>query len=369
MTIEDSTAAPSPASDPSATAAPAPADTPAPSSSPADTGSQAPAATPTPGDKTASPPDAPVDDRAALLAAVRKVVEVAPENPPQGEGTPTVPEPSNPATTPSTPPAADPLDADPTEAELAGLVPKTRQRIERLLTERNTARREIESLKPAVAKWTQMEGYLRRNDLAAEDVNLLLGIGAALRRGDFKAFREGVAPYIALADQALGNALPPDLEAKVETGEMSRDAARELSVARIANARLQGQARANTEAAAARAAQEAQARVSQEIGTAVTTWEADARGRDPDYALKAPVVLRISQAMLAQEGRPKTAAAAVDMAKRAYDEASRVFAAAKPAPVATPRQPVAARAVTGARPEPKTLMEAARLGLERSRAQ
>jgi hypothetical protein len=104
------------------------------------------------------------------------------------------------------------------------------------------------------------------------------------------------------------------------------------------------------------------------VASAVTTWEAELRGRDPDYDRKAPYVLRFSQALIAEHGRPRTAEAGIAMAKQAYEEANRMFASVKPAPVPTAPQPSGARSVNGARAEPKTLMEAAMLGLERARA-
>ena len=355
----DSDAAPSPADTADAT----PSGT-APADAPVIADTQAPA--PSSGESTASPPDAPVDDRAGLLAVIRDVV--AKPKSPEGEGKPAAPELASSDPAPNTTPAADPTEADPTEAELAASAPKTRKRIETLLTQRNTARAEIENLKPAVAKWNQFEGYLTQHDLAAEDVNLLLGIGAALRRGDFEAFRKGVMPYVELANQALGDTLPPDLAAKVEAGEMTQEAAKELSRTRFQNARLQGQAQAQTAAAATREANEAQARASHAISAAVTAWETDTRGRDPDYAKKASAVLRFSQALMAEHGRPRTADEAVAMAKRAYEDVNQAFAAARPAAAPTRPQPNGVRVVNDAQPEPKTLMEAALLGLRRARA-
>lgn len=327
---------------------------------------QAPAS---PGDKTASSPDAPVDDKAGLLQAVLKVVEAGPKNS-KGEGTPAAPDATSPKPDPTTTAqaAADPLEADPTEDELKGLVPRTKARIEKLLTQRNAARTDAETLKPNAAKWQQMDGYLKQHDLAAEDVNLLLGVGAALRRGDFKAFRDGVMPYVELCNQALGISLAPDIQAKVDAGELTAEAAKELSTTRFANGRLQGQAKVNTEAAQAATVAEAQARTVQVVQSAVVSWENEVKGRDPDYAKKAPAVQRIAQALISTEGHPTTAEAAVALAKRAYDEANGLFAAARPAPVATRPTPSGARAVNGGRPEPKTLMEAAMMGLERSRA-
>lgn len=318
-----------------------------------------------PGETPATAPVAPIDDRAELLSIVQNVVQADPKNP-KGEGQPTASELEAPKdNTAATP---DPLDADPTDDELKALQPRTKRRMEQVLKQRNEARTEAETLKPAAARWQQMDGYLKRHDLAAEDVNLLLGVGAALRRGDFKAFLDGVSPYVDLARQNLGLTLPADLQSKVDEGEISTEAATELSVTRLTNARLADQAKANTVAAQTAAQAEQQTRLATSVNAAVTSWEAEVKSRDPDYAKKAATVLRFSQALMAEHGSPRTPEAAVALAKRAYDEANDVFKGALPPPVATRPAPVGARAVNNARAEPRTLMEAARLGLERSRA-
>lgn len=341
--------------------APAPTDTSIASPATADT--QAPADT---GDNTASPPDAPVSDRDALLQVVKDVVKADPKNPSKGEGDPAAPDTADPAKDPVT--GADPLETDPTEDELKGMHPRTQKRVGRLLAQRNEARATVATLQPNADRWQQFDGYLRKNDLAGEDVNLLLGIGAALRRGDFKAFRDGVMPYVDLANQALGDALPADLQAKVDAGEIAADAAKELSTTRFANARLQSEATARETAATATRQAEESNRTFHTVSTAVTEWEQGIKARDPDYDRKAKLVERFSIALVAEKGRPTTAAAAVKLAQDAYDEASRTYAAMRPAPVPTRPAPSSAAGPTTARREPTSLMEAAMQGLERSRA-
>jgi hypothetical protein len=326
---------------------------------------QAPAS---PGDTSATSPSAPVDDRAGLLEVIQKVVKADPKNP-AGEGKSTAPDGSSTTETKPDPQAvAAALEADPTEEEFKGMTPRTKARVEKLLEQRHAARQEVEALKPHAAKWQQMEGYLRRHDLAAEDANTLLGVGASLRRGDFKAFLDGVMPYVEHARQALGQSLPPDLRQKVDAGEMTEEAAKQLGVARITNARLQTEVKANTDAAAAQRAAEAQARTASAINAAVVTWEQGIKSRDPDYAKMAPEVEAEAALLIAAHGQVKTVEEATAIAERAYARVKRLYAAGRPAPVATPKQPSGARAVNGARPEPKTLMEAAMMAVERSRA-
>jgi hypothetical protein len=310
----------------------------------------------------ASPSDAPVDDHSALLEAVQKVVEPTAKNL-DGEAAPAGPKTD--ATQPSPEGTVDPLDADPGEQELGALIPKTRKRMERLIEQRNSARAETETLKEPAAKWSQFYGYLEQAQLAPEDVNLLLGVGAHLRAGRMKEFRDGIAPYWRLANEALGDFLPQDLQAKVDQGEITNETAAEMSRLRYANARLQGQAQATDK----NLQDNRQQQTANAVRNAVTVWEEGVKQRDPDYARKAAAVLRISQALMLEHGAPQTPEAAVELAKRAYVEAGGWAGQFTPPPQPTRPVPDSTRVNgSGARPEPRNLMEAAMLGLERSRA-
>ncbi len=309
---------------------------------------------------TASPSDAPRDDHDGLLAAVKDVV--APPRTQEGEAARASPRPDQTQASPDGTP--DPLETDPSDQELGAYIPKTRKRVERLIEQRNSARHETEQLKEPAAKWQQFYGYLEQAQLAPEDVNLLLGVGAHLRAGRMREFRDGIAPYWQLANEALGDFLPQDLQAKVNEGEISHETAAEMSRLRYSNARLQGQSQAaDQNLQASRAVQTSDA-----VRNAVTVWEQGVRARDPDYARKANAVLRISQALMHEHGPPATPEQAVQIAERAYREAGGMVGQFAPPPQATRPVPDSTRVVNGARPQPNSLMEAALQGLERARA-
>jgi hypothetical protein len=340
------------------TSVPSPASTPAPSPDHAGSG---PAAQDAP---TASPSDARPDDHAALLGVVRQVTrpensgsEGRSVNPNQGPATGTPP-----AASPASP---DPLDIDPSAQELEGFTPPTRKRVERLLQQRNQARVEIERLKEPAAKWEQLFGYLSQHKLAPEDVNLLLGIGAHMRAGNWRAVRDGMAPYWQLANEALGDVLPQDLQARVSSGEVTQEMAAEMSRMRHQNIRLNGIRQASEQEATQAASQQN----AQAVNNAVTAWEQQIIQRDPDYARKAGAVLRSSQALMSQHQGTMTPADAVRIAQQAYDEVNGWTGQWRP-PQTQPIRPgpQGTRVVNGARPEPRNLMEAAILGLQRSRA-
>jgi len=364
-----------PSSDaPSSSAVEAPS---APSTStPADSSPSPPSSGSTP-DSTPSPSsgDSRQSDREGLLAAVRSVVsrETTPasegDTPPTGDAAPGTPEPGQVAAPgDQAPPQTDPLDdlnaPDPTEAELRKLRPETRKRFERLLAQRNEIRQHLERVQPELAQHRQLQGYLQEHQLAPDDVNLLLGVGASLRRGDYKAFLDGVTPYVMAAQEALGLRIAPDLQAQVNDGLVSEEAARELTRTRHRAAQAEHRLREQTQVVT----NEQSNRNVGAIRASVDAWEAHIRSRDPDYAHKADTVRRFSQALLQERGIPQTQEQAVALVQAAYDEANRTLTALRPRPQPTRPSPSSVHVATGGvSPEPTSMKEAALMALQRMR--
>ena len=302
-----------------------------------------------------------VSDRDQLLAVVRDAVKPKTQETP-GE---TVQTPNAETKTEVVDPnAPDPLDKDLSEPEMELLKPQVRGRMRKLIQQRGEARIALEAAQPELAAHRQLQGYLTQHQLAPDDVNMLLGIGSALRKGDFQAFLSGVQPYVDLALQALGHTVAPDLLGRVEDGSMSEDAAKELTRTRMVSARHQVEAETQTQ----RHVERDSAQLQGQLHGAITTWEAGLKTRDPDYALKEAQIRRTSQALIAEHGRPRTPADAVALAQRAYEEVTSAFGRARPAAQATrPAPSGVSLATTSASPQPTSMLDAVRLGLERSR--
>jgi hypothetical protein len=246
-------------------------------------------------------------------------------------------------------------EADPTEAELKKLRPETRRRFERLLTQRNEARQTIDALQPELLQHRQLQGYLQQHQLAPDDVNMLLGVGAALRRGDYQGFLNGVTPYVMAAQEALGFRVSPDLQKQVDEGLIDENSARELTRTRHRAAQAEAQLKdANRTAATIQQMQHVD-----QIRTAVDTWERGIQRRDPDYDQVSDAVRRYAQGLLQERGTPKTPQEAVALTQAAYDEVRAVFARARPAPQATRSAPSSIHVATGTqKAEPRTMKEA-----------
>jgi hypothetical protein len=254
---------------------------------------------------------------------------------------------------------------DPTEAELAKLRPETRKRFERLLGQRNQARRDLQALEPEIQEHRQLKGYLSANQLVPEEVNTLLGIGAALRRGDFQAFLNGVTPYVITAQEALGLRIPKDLQGQVDQGLISVEAAAEMSRLRF----RAGQAEHRVTEQTQQFVQQTQAQTLAQVQTAVNSWEANMRTRDPDYQTKAVAVRRFAQALMQERGPPRDVPEAVSLIQAAYDEASKELARIRPAPKPTRAVPSGSQGSTvSASRAPTTMKEAALQALAGMRA-
>jgi hypothetical protein len=254
------------------------------------------------------------------------------------------------------------LNQDPTPEELAAYKKGTRERIEKLLEQRNAFR--------ADAEVTQtLRNFLVTNDIAREDFQLTLDLAAAMRRGDFKAFLEGVGPYVQLATQALGITLPPDLQAEVQQQRLTFDAAAQMSRDRYARMLAEQRATRVTQVANDQHTVAQQQALSRSIEQTVSAWENGIRQNDPDYGRKEETVRQLLWSVVQERGAPQSPEHAVEIAKEAYARANRVVQSFSPQRQATRPVPNStnSRAASGARPEPRSLMEAAEIGLARAR--
>ena len=171
-------------------------------------------------------------------------------------------------------------------------------------------------------------------------------------------------PYWDAITEALGERLPPDVQQQVDDGLLAEDVARELVRTRSERDRLKNTVVETTRAVEQDATE--QARLN--IGRAVKGWEAQIRARDPDYSDKADTVQEFAKAIIAERGRPRTPQEAQAYAQEAYDKVQKTFARFQPAVRPTRPSPVGGHVATPVAAEPKSLLEAVQLGLQRARS-
>lgn len=166
-------------------------------------------------------------------------------------------------------------------------------------------------------RYKNVESYIAEQGLGAEEAADLLRIGGMIKTNPVEAWKL-VKPTIQKLLLAAGEVLPDDLRQRRDSGELTHEAAMEISRSRAA---LQsGQVRQEFEA------QRSQSRQGQELASAiqgtVATWEADRRQRDPNFTDKMPLIQKEITWLQATEGRPNTPLAVQAQLEKAYKNVS-----------------------------------------------
>ena len=241
------------------------------STTPPDSGARAERSQTTP-DVTASPSEAEKSDtKETLLEAVLKAVKPADDAEERAALAGTSP-PSE--SVPSSEPEAKTGEADKGPTSPKTLLPKSSRRTTNAPASASSSCLDSATAIKAEAEVTQtLRNFLVTNDIAREDFQLTLDLAAAMRRGDFKSFLEGVGPYVQLATQALGITLPPDLQSEVQQGRVTFDAAAQMSRDRYARALAEQRATRVTQVASTQQTAAQQQHLSRTIEQTVSAWE------------------------------------------------------------------------------------------------
>jgi hypothetical protein len=226
-------------------------------------------------------------------------------------------------------------------------------------------RKEIEPLRAQAATTVQLQQFLKTADIAKEDFGLVLDLAAAMRRGDFQTFLEGVWPYVQLAQESLGITLPADLATAVRQGHMTNEAAKYVAQERTARQLAEARAQRMTTDITTHNNNQAQAQFTQSVHQAVLEWENGVRRSDPDYARKEAVVRDLLHAVVQERGPPRSPHEAVEVARAAYERANQIVSSLNPQPRPTPRIPSSINRSAGAAPVPTSIKEAVHLALAR----
>jgi len=262
--------------------------------------------------------------------------------------------------------------------ELAKLSQSAKRRVSKLNKQRMKLAAEVQRLKalePSAQAADQVTQYLRTNDIGQDDFLMGLELMAAMRRGEFRKFYEGVMPYVKLCEEYLGISLPPDLQQQVAQGHMTTQAAAMYSKERMDKAMAQTNvvrqqaALAQHQQSASAQQQAAQREVlANQVASTVNAWEAQIARKDPDYAAKKNAVQQMMWAVMREQGAPRSPEHGIQIAQEAYRRVNEQFKAWAPQRRATYRNPSSTGRTAGANsPEPNSLLEAVRFAREGAR--
>jgi hypothetical protein len=259
---------------------------------------------------------------------------------------------------------------DPTEAELAAAPKGLRRRFGQVKQQVARLRDQVATLQPNAQQYEKLQSFMASNELDARSAANALRI-AALVQGALNGRVEPSAAVNELAawtDQLkglAGEALPADVQKRVDDGVIDDDTAKEIARLR-AQQHLQSR---RTELDAQAQSMQVRQAMSGTIVSAVNAWEQAIRERDPDYPRKAKLVETTARALRLErygDTIPPSAEHARALVQEAYDVVTRELTAALPrrTDVRTPLNGATPSRST-VRTEPKTSLEAAIQGLER----
>jgi hypothetical protein len=231
-------------------------------------------------------------------------------------------------------------------------------RFQALLHERN-------EFKTDAVRYRNVQGFLDNQGLSAEEAADMLIIGGLMKVNPLEAWKR-MQPTLKKLLVAAGEVLPDDLKGLVTEGQMSKEAALEVSRARAATQAVEFQRSFDQQQAERRALSDKRMlRVN-----AAQSWEDDRRRRDPNFDAKLPDILKEVVWLQSQEGVPEEPQKVQDQLRRAYETVNKSRPAAR-APARRPAMtPVNGGQVAGdARPQPKNTMEIIQAELAKRNAQ
>lgn len=210
-----------------------------------------------------------------------------------------------------------------------------------LETERDTFKKGHEAIQG-------LQAYMAEAGLTVDEFNNTLAIAKLAKTKPEDALK-ALIPLVQSLQQQTGEVLPQDLQADVDQGLITRDRARELTLARNREQ--------STEAEREREAATAQQRSVEAVVGGISEWERQWSASDPDYQMLQPRVLRELKLELYEKGFPKSPGEVVEIANAVRD---RVRKETKPASNLTPKNPVTSDGSTKqpVAAEPKSLIEA-----------
>lgn len=173
---------------------------------------------------------------------------------------------------------------------------------------------QLKEAKTDAVRYRNVQNFMDDQGLAAEETAELMIIGGMMKRDPAAAWAR-IKPTIQNLLVAAGEVLPPELKQRVEQGELSREAAVELS---RSQAQVQSYERTRTfdqQREEARRQTEHQ----QSLTEAASNWATDRKLKDPNFDAKQPMLLREIAYLQSLEGKPKDATGVKDQLKRAYD--------------------------------------------------
>lgn len=209
-------------------------------------------------------------------------------------------------------------------------------------------------------RYRNVQSFLDEHAVTPEEASEALIVAGLMKTNPIEAWKR-LRPVVQSLLPMIGEVLPDDLQSRVQTGELSREAAMELSRARATATVVQQQQTFEQQQRERRQKTE----TANALVGAADAWEADRRAKDPNFDAKLGLIQKEIAWIQTKEGRPATPEGVRQQLERAYKAVVLPTAApAAPAPVRRAPAP-SGQAVTNAAPKPQSTMDIIRHQLSR----
>lgn len=279
--------------------------------------------------------------------------------------------------------AAD-ADLELSDEETKGTDPKAR-RIRNLVGKVKQVNDQLRSMQPVAERMAKIDKFVEEHGLSKENMNTLFAGAVKLKREgvtdeDFRASVEIMTairndpnrayalllPVVESLAALTGDVLSDDLVQQVAAGQITEEAARELSrsrAGRVITQHQQTEAQKRAQADAEARARSAAAEQGNTVAMGITNWEDQWKSRDPDYAIKSSLWRDKMDAYIArvqtkQEPAPADAKAIVAIAEKFKKDVEATLLKLRPSRKPINPTPHGVGTSTGSKAAPASLKEA-----------
>lgn len=202
--------------------------------------------------------------------------------------------------------------------------------------------RKAKSNEQDAIRYRNVETFLRDNDLNDQEAANALKLAGLAKHSPVQAW-EAIKPWVTDLLVAAGEILPDDLKQRVANGELTPDAAIEVSRARAAKNSVVTAREADTR----RAQNSETAALATRIRTAAQSWEDNRTRKDPNFADKKQALLEKVVYLQSTEGVPNTEQGVRDQLNKAYKAVNESFRPAQQPERRPEKRPVTGGQVAG----------------------
>ena len=165
-----------------------------------------------------------------------------------------------------------------TEEDLSKYPTRAQERIRGLVEEKKAVEEKVKQYEPVAQRMQAVEQYCQKNSITPDDFNQALELLALLKTDPLKGV-QALEERVGVLKQQAGQALPSDLQAKVDGGMLPIEDAKEM-----ARLRLEVKGR---ELQQQKLTQQSQAQTQQQLNTSMEAWVNSRKTSDPDFKPKA----------------------------------------------------------------------------------